>query len=270
VFTPSMDDSVKMRGTIEEELRAALASGQGLVVYYQPQIACLSGAMVGLEALVRWQHPTRGLISPQQFIGVAEETGLICRLGEWVLQEACALSCRWPQLFVAVNFSPTQFRSPGFAERVLEIVRESGADPRRIELEVTESVLLDDGNLVRDALERLRRAGFRIALDDFGTGYSSLSYLRRFEVDKIKIDRSFVQPLWQSVDAAAIVTAVLTLGHAMGLTVTAEGVETAEQHHFLEAAGCDMMQGYLFSPAVPEARIAEMLAAAPTRKRGAA
>jgi diguanylate cyclase (GGDEF)-like protein len=270
VFTPSMDDSVKLRGTIEEELRAALATGEGLVVHYQPQIACLSGAMVGLEALVRWQHPTRGLISPQQFIGVAEETGLICRLGEWVLQEACAVSRRWPGLFVAVNFSPTQFRSPGFAERVLEIVHESGADPRSIELEVTESVLLDDGNLVRDALERLRGAGFRIALDDFGTGYSSLSYLRRFEVDKIKIDRSFVQPLWQSVDAAAIVTAVLTLGHAMGLTVTAEGVETAEQHHFLEAAGCDMMQGYLFSPAVPEARIAEMLAAAPARTRGAA
>jgi diguanylate cyclase (GGDEF)-like protein len=269
LFTPSMDDAVKMRGTIEEELRTALATGEGLLVHYQPQVSCTSQRMVGLEALVRWQHPTRGLISPQQFIDVAEETGLICRLGEWVLQQACAVSCRWPDLFMAVNFSPVQFRSHGFCDRVLAIVRESGADPRRIELEVTESVLLDDGNLVRDALERLRAAGFRVALDDFGTGYSSLSYLRRFQVDKIKIDRSFVQPLWQSVEAAAIVTAVLTLGHAMGLTVTAEGVETPEQHRFLEAAGCDMMQGYLFSPAVPEDRIAEMLAARQSR-RGAA
>jgi diguanylate cyclase (GGDEF)-like protein len=269
LFTPSMDDAVKMRGTIEEELRAALATGEGLLVHYQPQVSCTSQRMVGLEALVRWQHPTRGLISPQQFIDVAEETGLICRLGEWVLQQACTVSCRWPDLFMAVNFSPVQFRSPGFCDRVLSIVRESGADPRRIELEVTESVLLDDGNLVRDALERLRAAGFRVALDDFGTGYSSLSYLRRFQVDKIKIDRSFVQPLWQSVEAAAIVTAVLTLGHSMGLSVTAEGVETPEQHRFLEAAGCDMMQGYLFSPAVPEDRIAEMLAARQSR-RGAA
>ena len=269
VFTASMDDTVKMRGTIEEELRGALETGEGLVVHYQPQVACVNETMVGLEALVRWQHPTRGLIPPDQFISVAEETGLICKLGEWVLQQSCAVSCRWPQLFVAVNFSPVQFRSPGFANRVMEIVRDCHADPRQIELEVTESVLLDDGNLVREALERLRAAGFRVALDDFGTGYSSLSYLRRFQVDKIKIDRSFVQPLWQSVDAAAIVTAVLTLGHAMGLTVTAEGVETHEQQRFLEAAGCDVMQGYLFSKAVPESKIAEMVAAT-KRMRGAA
>jgi EAL domain-containing protein (putative c-di-GMP-specific phosphodiesterase class I) len=269
VFTASMDDTVKMRGTIEEELRGALETGEGLVVHYQPQVACVNETMVGLEALVRWQHPTRGLIPPDQFISVAEETGLICKLGEWVLQQSCAVSCRWPQLFVAVNFSPVQFRSPGFADRVMEIVRDCHADPRQIELEVTESVLLDDGNLVREALERLRAAGFRVALDDFGTGYSSLSYLRRFQVDKIKLDRSFVQPLWQSVDAAAIVTAVLTLGHAMGLTVTAEGVETHEQQRFLEAAGCDVMQGYLFSKAVPESKIAEMVAAT-KRMRGAA
>jgi diguanylate cyclase (GGDEF)-like protein len=262
LFTPAMDDMVKMRGTIEEELRTALATGDGLVVHYQPQLSCNTQVMVGLEALVRWQHPTRGMISPQEFIHVAEETGLICVLGEWVLQQSCIVARRWPELFMAVNFSAVQFRSPGFADRVLQIVRDSGADPRQIELEVTESVLLDDGTLVRDALERLRGAGFRVALDDFGTGYSSLSYLRRFRVDKIKIDRSFVQPLWQSVDAAAIVTAVLTLGHAMGLTVTAEGVETPEQHRFLKAAGCDMMQGFLFSPAVPESNIAEMMAAA--------
>jgi diguanylate cyclase (GGDEF)-like protein len=261
LFTPAMDDAVKMRGTIEEELRTALTTGEGLVVYYQPQVSCNNQAMVGLEALVRWQHPTRGLISPQQFIHVAEETGLICRLGEWVLQQSCMVSQRWPELFMAVNFSPVQFRSPGFADRVLQIVRDSGADPRRIELEVTESVLLDDGTIVREALDQLRAAGFRVALDDFGTGYSSLSYLRQFAVDKIKIDRSFVQPLWQSVDAAAIVTAILTLGHAMGLTVTAEGVETPDQHRFLKAAGCDMMQGYLFSPAVPEANIADFIAA---------
>jgi len=152
-----------------------------------------------------------------------------------------------------------QFRAPDFAGRMIAIAQECKADARRIELEVTESVLLDDDAQVRSALERLRAAGFRVALDDFGTGYSSLGYLRQFHVDKIKIDRSFIEPLWTSADAAAIVTAVLTLGHAMGLTVAAEGVETLDQQRFLVAAGCDVMQGYLYSPAVPEAAIARMI-----------
>jgi diguanylate cyclase (GGDEF)-like protein len=259
VFCPGMDASVKLHGEIETELREALETGEGLDVHYQPQVACRSGKIVGLEALARWCHPTRGIVSPQQFIAIAEESNQICKLGEWVLYEACRASRRWPELFMAVNFSPMQFRTPGFAERVISIVREIGANPAQIEVEVTESVLLDNDDLVREALAALRAHGFRVALDDFGTGYSSLSYLRRFQVDKIKIDRSFVQPLYQDADAVAIVTAVLTLGHAMGLSVTAEGVETPEQHRFLEAAGCDLMQGFLFSPAVPEEEIAKMV-----------
>jgi EAL domain-containing protein (putative c-di-GMP-specific phosphodiesterase class I) len=160
---------------------------------------------------------------------------------------------------MAVNLSPVQFRTTGFADKVVDIVRTSGADPRRIELEVTESVLLDDDEPVRTALKTLRSAGLRIALDDFGTGYSSLSYLKRFEVDKIKIDKSFIQHLGQTADSAAIVTAVVTLGHAMGLAVTAEGVETEEQKQFLAAAGCTTMQGYLFSRALPEKQLASVL-----------
>jgi diguanylate cyclase (GGDEF)-like protein len=269
LFTPAMDETVKMRGTIEEELRATLAVNEGLRVYYQPQVDGGTRSIIGLEALVRWQHPTRGLISPEHFITVAEETGLICKLGEWVLREACDVSRRWPSLFMAVNISPTQLRSSGFGERVLAIIRESGADPHHIELEVTESVLLNDNDHVRDTLKRLRAAGVRIALDDFGTGYSSLSYLRRFEVDKIKIDRSFIKQLGHRADSAAIVTAVVTLGHAMGLTVTAEGVETSEQSEFLTAVGCNALQGYLFSRAVPKEEVANLLTI-PQMARGAA
>jgi diguanylate cyclase (GGDEF)-like protein len=259
IFTAAMDDTVRLRGTIEDELRTALETGDGLQVHYQPQVAGGSRSVVGLEALVRWEHPKRGLIAPDQFISVAEETGLICQLGEWVLREACSTACRYPELFMAVNLSPVQFRTTGFADKVVDIVRTSGADPRRIELEVTESVLLDDDEPVRTALKTLRSAGLRIALDDFGTGYSSLSYLKRFEVDKIKIDKSFIQHLGQTADSAAIVTAVVTLGHAMGLAVTAEGVETEEQKQFLAAAGCTTMQGYLFSRALPEKQLASVL-----------
>jgi EAL domain-containing protein (putative c-di-GMP-specific phosphodiesterase class I) len=259
LFTPAMDDSVKLRNTIEEELRAALVTGEGLRVHYQPQVTGPEGRIVGLEALVRWQHPTLGMLAPDKFIAVAESTGLIGQLGDWVLRQACSGSKRWPDLFIAVNLSPTQFRAADFADRIIQTVRECGADPHRIELEVTESVLLDDSDTIIQALAKLRAAGFRIALDDFGTGYSSLSYLRRFEVDKIKIDRSFVQHLGHAVDSAAIISAVLTLGHAMGLTVTAEGVETAEQHEFLEAAGCNAMQGFLFSRPLPAEDIDRLL-----------
>jgi diguanylate cyclase (GGDEF)-like protein len=259
LFTPAMDESVKLRGIIEEELRVALATGEGLLVYYQPQVAGADQKVIGLEALVRWQHPTRGLISPEQFVPIAEETGLISQLGEWVLRQACDTARRWPDLFVAINLSPKQIRSNGFADRTLAIIHESGAHPDHIELEVTESVLLKDDNEMHDTLKRLRGAGVRIALDDFGTGYSSLSYLRRFQVDKIKIDRSFIQQLGHTADSAAIVTAVVTLGHAMGLLVTAEGVETGEQSDFLAAVGCNALQGYLFSRAVPEEEIASLL-----------
>ena len=258
LFSPAMDDSVRLRGAIEDELRDAVATGRGLVLHYQPQIG-RDGAVVGLEALLRWDHPQRGLIAPGQFVPVAEETGLIIPLGEWVLREACRASRRWPKLFIALNLSPVQFHAPDFFDRLMAIVGESGVDPRALQLEVTERILLDDADSVRSILERLRAAGFKIVLDDFGTGYSSLSGLRRFKVDKIKIDGSFIRHLGEEDDAAAIVSAVLALGWALGLTVAAEGVETAEQCTFLDAAGCKEMQGFYFSPAVPEDEIAQLL-----------
>lgn len=259
VFDNSMDASVRLRGNLEEDLRHALSTGQGLVVHYQPQVDGPDGKIVGLEALVRWQHPTRGLVSPEQFVPLAEETGLIGPLGEWVLREACATSVRWSHLFMALNLSPVQIRSADFFETLLGIVVSTGANPSNIELEITEHVLLDDDDIVRAVLKKLRGAGFRIVLDDFGTGYSSMSYLHKFKVDKIKIDKSFVRYLGLEDDSTPIVVAVLALGQAMGLTVAAEGVETAEQRSFLKGAGCEEMQGYLFSQAVPAEELPKLL-----------
>ncbi|WP_445503714.1 putative bifunctional diguanylate cyclase/phosphodiesterase [Microvirga sp. G4-2] len=259
IFTAVMDETVKMRSTIEEELRAALVTGNDLRLFYQPLVDVDGQSVIGLEALVRWYHPTRGMIAPNQFIPIAEEAGLISLLGEWVLHQACLASKRWPDLSIAVNLSPVQFRSGDLAQRLIGIVSETGADPRCIEFEITESLLLDDSDLSRSALKRLRQEGFKIALDDFGTGYSSLSYLRRFEVDKIKIDRSFVQHLGEQDESVAIVTAIVSLCRAMGLTVTAEGVETEDQKIFLSQTGCNEMQGFLFSRALPEEQIADLL-----------
>lgn len=264
-FTSEMDDTIRFRSAIEEELRAALQKGTDLGVHFQPLVG-RHGAVVGFEALLRWNHPTRGWIPPEQFIPIAEETGIINQLGERVVSEAVKVSRRYPKLSIAINLSPVQFRSETFGASMVKIVRDAGADPHNIELEVTEGVLLDDDELVRKQLAFLRRAGFRIALDDFGTGYSSLSYLRRFEVDKIKIDRSFIQHLGQTVDSAAIVTAVVTLGHALGLSVTAEGVETADQETILYALGCNELQGYLFSRAVPPEDLDRVLAETGTRR----
>ncbi len=254
LFSPQMDDNVRRRRRIEDELREALATKRGLVLHYQPQVSS-DGSIVGLEALLRWEHAKRGLIAPNEFVPVAEETGLIVPLGEWVLREACMASRSWENRFVAVNLSPVQFRAPGFVDRLLKIVRETRADPCAIQLEITERVLLDDKDSIRLILARLRAAGFKIVLDDFGTGYSSLSYLRHFQVDKIKIDGSFVKDVCDEPDSATIVTAVLALGWAMGLTVAAEGIETAEQCTFLEAAGCKEMQGHYFSKALPRDEI---------------
>ncbi|WP_160195491.1 EAL domain-containing protein [Microvirga sp. BSC39] len=262
-FTAAMDETVKVRGTIEEELREALATGHGLEVAYQPQVAGAGKPIVGLEALVRWRHPTRGMILPDQFIPVAEQTGLISQIGELVLRDACSTSSRWPDLFISVNLSPIQFRGEGLAERMIQIVRESGTDPGKIELEITEGVLLDDGGQTAETLRILRAAGFRIALDDFGTGYSSLGYLHRYEVDKIKIDRSFVSRLGKEDSAMAIVNAIVALGQAMNLTVTAEGVETKEQEHLLRNAGCDELQGYRYFKALPKEQVARLLEHAP-------
>ncbi|MDF2970533.1 MAG: hypothetical protein K0R61_983 [Microvirga sp.] len=258
LFTPEMDETINVSRIIEDDLRAALATEEGLEVAYQPQMS-QSGLVVGVEALARWRHPSRGYIQPCQFIPVAEQTGLIVPLGEWILRQACTASRRWPDLFVSVNLSPVQFRSPEFAARVIAIVRECGGHPQRIELEVTEGVLLEEDGRATDVLRTLREAGFRIALDDFGTGYSSLGYLHRFEVDKIKIDRSFTQSLGEGGRAATVIKAIVALGHAMSVTVTAEGVETETQRNFLDTAGCNEMQGFLFSKAVPEDQIIRLL-----------
>ncbi|HZH10462.1 MAG TPA: EAL domain-containing protein [Microvirga sp.] len=261
MFTAAMDEAVKVRSTIEDDLRSALRRGEELSVVYQPQFKSNGRSIVGLETLVRWNHPTRGPILPEQFIPVAEQTGLISRLGDWVLQQACLASRQWPDLFISVNVSPAQFRVHGFAERVLEIVRENGADPHRIELEITEGVLLDNAGETAGTLRQLRAAGFRIALDDFGTGYSSLGYLQRFAIDKIKIDRSFVMSLGKTANSMAIVKSIVALGQAMDLTVTAEGVETEHQKSFLSTAGCNEMQGFLFSKALPLDQVARLLVA---------
>jgi len=258
-FTDAMDETVQLRTNLEVDLRHALATGDGLSVHYQPLVDSAGRKVTGLEALVRWDHPERGSVPPNLFVPVAEETGLISALGDWVMSESCKVAREWPNLTIAINLSPIQFCDEEFAERLCRIVRQSGVSPHQIELEVTEGVVLDQNETVRGALRRLRREGFRIALDDFGTGYSSLSYLRDFEVDRIKIDKSFVQSLGLTLDAGAIVTAVVTLGHAMGLQVTAEGVETADQEDFLRSAGCNVLQGFLFSKAVPASELAGSL-----------
>lgn len=258
-FERAMDESVRTRQTIAADLRTALHTHQGLEVWYQPLMDIGGQQMVGIEALLRWHHPTRGLIAPAEFIAIAEETGLIIPLGEWVLAEACVTQQRFPALLVAVNVSPVQFRSTGFVERVMAIVSQSGGDPKRLELEITEGVLIEDEREARAIIVALREAGFRIALDDFGTGYSSLNYLSNFPVDKIKIDRSFTQSLGVAENSVAIVESVVKLGHAMGLMVTAEGVETPGQMSALADVGCNQLQGYLFSQAVPADQLAALM-----------
>lgn len=258
-FNAGMDESLIVRRSLEQDLRMALDTSEGLSVCYQPQMDGTGSKVTGLEALMRWRHPSRGELSPEAFIPIAEEAGLIDQLGKWVLEQACGVARCWPELSIAVNVSPLQFRKAGCAEAIHQIVDAAGVTPAQIELEITEGILLDEDETVREALVHLRRMGFRIALDDFGTGYSSLSYLRKFEVDKIKIDRSFVKRLGHDAEAAAIIQAVVTLGHAMALSVTAEGVETEEQGQMLRLAGCNELQGFLFSEAVPQAAIRQLV-----------
>lgn len=258
-FTATLDETARLRSELEVGLRTALRSGKELFLAYQPEVGASGGQqIVGLEALLRWQHPARGLLMPNQFIPIAEEAGLMGELDEWVVSEACRTARKWPNLFMAINVSPRQLEVPGFAQRVSKIVRESGCTPQQIELEVTEGVLLADGELSRSSLATLREEGFRIALDDFGTGYSSLAYLQQFKVDKIKIDRSFTQSIDKGDGATTIIASVVALGHAMGLKVTAEGVENQAQQRFLSAAGCHELQGFLFSKAVAEDKIADL------------
>lgn len=257
-FDPEMDESTRQRRRLEAELKEAIES-DAFSVHYQPQMSPDGQRLNGVEALLRWPHAQLGMVSPGVFIPIAEETGLIRALTLWTFRRACIDSRRWPGLSVAVNISPILFKAGDLPEVLWSIITETEADPRRIEIEITESVLLDDTRRVRIVLDRLRAFGFKIALDDFGTGYSSLSYLRGFKIDKIKIDQSFVRSLEEGADAAAIVQAVVSLGRALGLSVTAEGVETPEQHRFLRAAGCAQLQGFLFSRAVPADEITRNL-----------
>jgi diguanylate cyclase (GGDEF)-like protein len=246
-FAAEMDRKLQARRLLELDLRSALERGQFELVF-QPLVDAGRGAVCCFEALLRWNHPVRGLVSPVEFIPVAEETGLIKAIGRWVLQRACTEAAGWPaDVKVAVNLSPVQFNNPFLAAEVVKALDISGLDPRRLELEITESVLIMEDAVVLTTLHQIRDLGVRIALDDFGTGYSSLSYLRRFPFDKIKIDRSFVNDLAVE-DNVAIVRAILGLGHALKMAVVAEGVETIEQQIVLVGEGCTELQGYYFSP----------------------
>jgi diguanylate cyclase (GGDEF)-like protein len=271
IFSDEMDVFVQRRRAVEAELREAVAAGDQLQVVYQPLYAADTEGPVGVEALLRWNHPRHGLVSPGVFIPIAEESGLIHAIGEWVLREACRAATRWPAACrVAVNVSPVQFRSPSFAAKVIRILDETGLKASRLEIEITESVLLDGAELSSLTLNALRAAGVRIALDDFGTGYSSLSYLHKFAVDKIKIDRSFVQGLDGNGAADAIVQAMVDLARAMNVDVTAEGVETMEQRDFLRRIGCDELQGFLLSRPVAAEQIDKLLGIEERPERGVA
>lgn len=258
-FEPEMDRRLQSRRTLELELRSALSGGE-FELYYQPVVNLRSGEVTGFEALLRWNHPERGMVSPAEFIPLTEETGLIIPLGEWVLRKACAEAMTWPlPVRVAVNLSPVQFRSRNLVQAVLTALAHSRLPPERLELEITETVLLGETDANLATLHQLRGLGVQISMDDFGTGCSSLSYLRNFPFDKIKIDQSFVREVAKRPDCMAIVRAVAGLGTSLGITTTAEGVETQEQLDHLRAEGCTEMQGYLFSAPRPAREAVKML-----------
>ena len=258
-FEAEMDARAQSRRKIEIDLRDAIQN-EGLQPYYQPLVDLSSGRITGLEALVRWPHPERGMISPGEFIPVAEETGLINPLGSLMLHRACMDAAQWPDdVRVAVNLSPLQFRTGNLLALVTDALRQSGLPARRLELEITESVFLAETEANLAILHQLRELGVSISMDDFGTGYSSLSYLRSFPFDKIKIDRSFVKDLARRADCLAIVRAISGLGRSLKITTTAEGVETTDQLDWLRAEGCNEVQGFLFSAAKPGSEIAGLL-----------
>ena len=245
MFAPEMDAALRQRRMLERDLRAAIQDG-GLEVHYQPLVDCTNGELEGFEALLRWNHPVRGRISPVEFIPVAEESGLIVALGSWVLHAACRTASGWEKpLRVAVNLSPTQFKQADLASQIAAALEESGLESNRLEIEVTEGVLIDDPKRAVALLSSLRETGVRVSLDDFGTGFSSLSYLRLFPLDKIKIDRSFIMGLEADEKSRAIVRSIIMLAHSLDLAVTAEGVETPGQLAILGSQSCNQVQGYL-------------------------
>ncbi|HEX2840027.1 bifunctional diguanylate cyclase/phosphodiesterase [Hyphomicrobium sp.] len=259
-FDENMNEAAQQRHALEAELRQSLETDTALEVVYQPVYHAGTLTVSSVEALVRWNHPRLGSVSPLVFVGLAEECGLIDQLGEWVLRQACATAQSWSVDVVSVNVSPLQFRQPDFAERVLGVLDETGLPPNRLEIEITESTLLDASDASGRSLKALRSAGVKIALDDFGTGYSSLSYLMKLEIDRIKIDRSFVRNLGDSSQSNSIVQAIVTMAHAVGVAVTAEGVETRAQQDFLSQIGCNNLQGYLLSPPLSALGLVEVFA----------
>jgi diguanylate cyclase (GGDEF)-like protein len=264
-FEPGMDAAIQERRAIEVGLRLALSHNE-LRLVYQPLLSLTENRVTGLEALLRWDHPERGTVSPGDFVPVAEETGLIVPIGEWVLREACAAAAGWPEdVTVAVNLSPVQFKNRNLVHHVTGALSDSGLAPHRLEIEVTESLLLSDSDLTIKILHQLRKLGVRISMDDFGTGYSALSHLRSFPFDKIKIDRSFVQALSSEGDGTAIVKAMIGLGRSLGVATAAEGVETESQLELIRRQGCTEAQGFLFSPPLPAQAVSRLFAAASPR-----
>jgi diguanylate cyclase (GGDEF)-like protein/PAS domain S-box-containing protein len=278
VFEPEMDQQIRDRRVLHQDLSVAIKNGE-LSLYYQPQATSgptvATSEVIGFEALARWQHPVRGFVSPADFIPLAEESGLIVEMGEWILREVCREAASWPMpLQVAVNLSPAQFMHGDVVSLVHSILLETGLAPDRLELEITEGVLIEDFDRGLALLRRLKALGVRISMDDFGSGYSSLSYLQAFPFDKIKIDRTFVMNLGRNPQSAAIVRAVIDLGHGLEMSIVAEGVETQEQLGFLSEEGCDAVQGYFIGKPLPIGQYAALVgrgagnAMEPTRKTG--
>ena len=263
-FVPQIHQQHAERRFFLHELETAIGDN-AFDVHYQPVVAAEGSGMVGVEALLRWNHPTRGAIAPSLFIPLAEASGLMIALGEIVMRRALADGARWPNIFVSVNLSPVQIRSRGLTDFVAAALAETGMTASRLVLEVTEGVLIDDPEETQLKLEALRALGVSTALDDFGTGYSSLNYLQKFPFDRLKIDRSFVASLGTAGNAGAIIQSIVTLGHALGMKVLAEGIETTEQRVLLRLAGCDEMQGFLFAKACPAEAIDKILARSPGR-----
>jgi diguanylate cyclase (GGDEF)-like protein len=269
-FEPEMDVKAQARRLLELDLRKATGAGE-FELYYQPIVNLAQNRISGFEALLRWNHPTRGRVSPAEFIPLAEETGLIVAIGEWVLRQACFEATTWPSgMRVAVNVSPVQFRNEILVSTVVSALAGSGLHPGQLELEITEAVLMNNNEATLAALHQLRGLGVRISMDDFGTGYSSLSYLRSFPFDKIKIDQSFVRDLVERPDSIAIISAVAGLGHSFGMTTTAEGVETQQQLDLMRAEGCTEVQGYFYSKPVPASEIVQLLSRFQERAQAAA
>jgi EAL domain-containing protein (putative c-di-GMP-specific phosphodiesterase class I) len=262
-FAPEMNQRVMETLNIEADLRLALERRE-FILHFQPKVDLTSGRISGCEALVRWQHPDKGMIPPGAFISIAEDTGLIVPLGAWVLRETCARARLWqqqglPTIVVSANLSARQFHQTGIVETVRQALTETGLAPEYLELELTESMIMRNPDQAAETMRQLKGLGVHLALDDFGTGYSSLNYLRRFPVDSLKIDRTFISDVAVDASSAAVATSVVAIAHSLGLKAIAEGVETDEQLEFLRNCRCDAFQGYFFSKPLPPEEFAELL-----------